>query len=1656
MPTTPSSQERLADQVRQLETLRSMALALTSETDSAMLLQEIVRQAVALLDAKSGGIYEYRQERGELQIVSDWGRPNDLLGRTLREGEGMAGHLLRSGADHLIVDDYNRSPHRASAYTGGRFFGSVVEVALRWRDSFVGVLYVDDLVGRRFSEEDARLLRLFADHAAIAIVNARLMERDRLKVRRLERLSQVSSSLIGGLDSISLQERLDLVVTHAAEILDAETSGICLVDGDAIVLRASAGHQPGHANIGQAFPIVDAPRSGLISFIAASQAVFQAHGPDLDDHHAVRHAPSHTPSGACFSVLAVPLFARSAGAPPRYLGFIRADNKRDPSGHADAMTRFTKEDIWILQLFADVVVNAIQAADLVGQLREQKEQFERLMQGAPVGIVVNDEAGRIVQVNRCALAVLGCGPDTIVGRPVQRIYDHPDEALAVGQQLRAAPDHSIAQRTAYLRGPAGERIPVQLAATWLYGRQNEPAGSVGFFIDLREARRREELLGALDQASRHIRQLKERGRLMQEIVQLAVNLVGADAGGLFVCRPHLGEMELEISYQLPPELRGRRQPISRGLAGEAYATGEIVAAGRLSARREPILGACDLRSVICLPLHDQAGSVAAVLTVARASDDRQLEPNDHDVLTRFAAHAALALQTSELFGREQRFFGRLRFLHELGNFIQTQQSVPRVAHAVLTGVTAGFGLGFNRAALLLVDSQRASLRGVEGIGALTLAEAKSAWDRHHSQGREAFGTYCRLLESKVFETELTSLGARIRSLRLPLADDGDDLFARLINQPVTGATVVAPEELPPAFAAALHADGPVVIVPLVLGGTAIGLIVADNQFTRFPISSEDQNALVAMADTAAVVIGNLQLYETSARSVRELRAMHSLAEHLSAGKGSRALLTDIARDACELVQAQSAVVWSYDHVKQEFLPEHSVAVHVDEELWRRLGQDNPRPGGTAETVMRHRAPLDVEDVEDVERYPFVGEQNRFLCRAIGARSFVAVPLELEDEPVGVLFVNFPTPRTFSDEERDTVRAYASYVALILRRARLQEQLGKAREAARMISKVTVIEDLHKTLSLVAEGIMSALRCDAITVYEYLAERDGLSYPPVTRGLRFPERVARFADIPPESVVYRTLRRAEMRVVADTAADAEFRDLRFVRDEAIVSCLAIPLRSNQEPVGVLFVNYRSRHSFSADERAGIQLFADQAADAIRYAQAYERESARSRALKEIHLAAQLVTGSPNLEMRAFLEVIARQAFELTSSPKRQIRFANIRLYEDGKARYVAAYPSAKLEAAVAAIGETIDIYGGGFGGRIGVMGRAIIEARTQLVHRVAADPDYIASDSRTRSELAVPILAHHRVLGVINIEHDEEFAFTTHDCQILETLAAHAAIAIQNAERFRDLAQMGLDVGSPHAVERFHELAQLSDFIGSHQIKQWITMVRDGWMHAIARDVGIARTRLRLARLALPAEVAPAAAADLDALDLDLQSIAEHKLALPLSTEHALTEVPVNRLVCAYLESRWQHSPYRATELEIDLADDLDRQVVVRASPYWLEQAIDILVDNAVHAMAEAGSPLRRVTVHTTLVDQHVAIAIRDTGPGIPAPIAALLFKQRIPKQPGQRGAGVGLILATTFVHTFNGRITCEQTGATGTTMVIRLPCRPPASSAPQLAGTSDR
>ncbi len=220
------AEERLARHAREMAALYETSLEINSQPDLPTLLQAIVRRAARLVGVQMGGLYLVRPDGQELELLVSYNLPRDYTGTRLRPGEGLSGRILQTG-EAIMVPDYRAWEGKAAVYADCPF-RRTLGVPLRVKGRVIGVINVTDSEKTgEFSPDEVRLVRLFADQAAVAIENARLLEETSRRAVQMAILHRIGLAITSGLD---LKEVLHALYEQLSRIMDTDAFYVALYD----------------------------------------------------------------------------------------------------------------------------------------------------------------------------------------------------------------------------------------------------------------------------------------------------------------------------------------------------------------------------------------------------------------------------------------------------------------------------------------------------------------------------------------------------------------------------------------------------------------------------------------------------------------------------------------------------------------------------------------------------------------------------------------------------------------------------------------------------------------------------------------------------------------------------------------------------------------------------------------------------------------------------------------------------------------------------------------------------------------------------------------------------------------------------------------------------------------------------------------------------------------------------------------------------------------------------------------------------------------------------------------------------------------------------------------------------------------------------------
>lgn len=239
----------LARRVRELAALYDTSLEINAQTDLSSLLPAIVERAATLVGVPKGALYLIKPDDNVLELVVGLNFEGDHVGQRLELGEGLSGKIAQTG-EPMMIEIYSRWKGRASLFED-EDIGRVLGVPLKIGDRVIGVINVtDDKNPGPFSQDDIRLVSMFADQAAIAVENVHLYEAaqdelvERKRAEEAERSQRVLTEALRDTaavlnSTLDIDEVLDRILSNVRRVVEYDHITIMLIEtGVAHIVRA--------------------------------------------------------------------------------------------------------------------------------------------------------------------------------------------------------------------------------------------------------------------------------------------------------------------------------------------------------------------------------------------------------------------------------------------------------------------------------------------------------------------------------------------------------------------------------------------------------------------------------------------------------------------------------------------------------------------------------------------------------------------------------------------------------------------------------------------------------------------------------------------------------------------------------------------------------------------------------------------------------------------------------------------------------------------------------------------------------------------------------------------------------------------------------------------------------------------------------------------------------------------------------------------------------------------------------------------------------------------------------------------------------------------------------------------------------------------------
>jgi PAS domain S-box-containing protein len=474
-------------QRQEAEALRQASLVLGATLDTDQVLETLLDQIGRVIPYDAANIMWI--ENGNIEIIHQRGyeRPETAgVSADLHVPLSTIPILERmwTGRAPYIVPDTQDDPEWVEMPFGG-WIRSSAGSPIVIRDQVVGFFSLDSRTPEFYKAEHASLLTAFANHAAVAIENARLYQVELQRRQEMAAINRITRGLASGLGFAHL---FDSLVRDLGTLVHFDRASVALVDDPQMpkTFRMHAIHDGPNAplNAGTLMPIASS---------AASEDVLNGRPHLTVDLVAEADYPAEhfLYESGLRSRVNLPLHAGG-----RIIGALNLSSRE--------LDAYQPSQLPILQQIADAVAAAIENAQLYQALQEHAAQLEdqvrsrtaelqaerdrtqAILDSAAEGVIVTDLSGNIEYMNPAAEELTGFSRNEAVGQNASLWQSGHTPSEVYQEMWQTILTGGIWEGELLNRRRGGSCYDALLTIAPIPGPSGEPIGFVGMQQDISE------------------------------------------------------------------------------------------------------------------------------------------------------------------------------------------------------------------------------------------------------------------------------------------------------------------------------------------------------------------------------------------------------------------------------------------------------------------------------------------------------------------------------------------------------------------------------------------------------------------------------------------------------------------------------------------------------------------------------------------------------------------------------------------------------------------------------------------------------------------------------------------------------------------------------------------------------------------------------------------------------------------------------------------------------------------------------------------------------------------------------------------------------------------------------------------------------------------
>ena len=813
-------------------------------------------------------------------------------------------------------------------------------------------------------------------------------------------------------------------------------------------------------------------------------------------------------------------------------------------------------------------------------------------------------------------------------------------------------------------------------------------------------------------------------KLIEQITNIIGDSLYPDNFGVVLLDRTTNTLKPHRSYRgTSPEKLSKPLPVTTGIIGIVTRTGKPVRLGNVT--REP--GYFEVtegvQSELCVPIISR-GQVIGVIN-SESKKQNAYSERDERLLTTIAHTLATATDKLRSFEEARQRATELEALYQASRSLALSLEPEIIGKNLINTMDEMLGYEFASVHLLEEQSQSLTLLAIS-----QRAQAPENYARDHTF----------LFKEKI------PVGVGILGL---VAQQGHTIRV---------GDVTTEERYFPVIKN-IRSE---LCVPLIARGKVIGVLNIESTYPD-AYSERDENLLAALANSAAIALENARLYKS------EL-ARREQAETLRTATASLSTALDIL-SLYEIILDSAAKLLAYDHASIEIVRQGCLELAAERgplnemQIEHKSPWDSKRWDDWKDLWRDQYRPIILSDVHSETDFS-AGKDSRFI------RSWMRIPMVAGDKIFGLINLESAKTNFFTEEHAGILQTFANQAGIAIEKAQLYQEALRTAERRAVLHRISqdivrFTQDSEQIYATIQEAAEKLMACD-VFIISLRDEKKGenVSVYSVEMGNRY-QPIGSPAD---KGLTATVINEGKSIILRDSTEIEQREVLRFGSPKHVQSVVAVPLRINDQVIGMISVQSYDPYAYDLEEQSLLEMLATHAATAIENNRLFESEQKRRQEAENLREAASIISSTLDIDnvvkkiLMALKQVIPYDNASVFFHEGDQLRIAMAQGYPDAQKLTNSSFPADNQ------------------------LFRLIQETgRPLILEDAQKDPRFQnwGAGSMVHGWMSIPLVIRGKVIGCVTLDSYEPGVYNESIVETAMAFANQAAAGMDNARLFQE-------------------------------------------------------------------------------------------------------------------------------------------------------------------------------------------------------------------------------------------------------------------------------